>query len=141
MALVLQLALPVSVTLPEVDAPPMRALRLASPAVAPAAVPADLTAAPIFSPTRQRGGPGVASVVGGLSLVATAASGRGAMAVVRDGSGGTQLLRPGQRLQGWRLDRVTGDRAFFTSAQGRRVLRIGEAPPPEAAAETPEEQP
>ncbi len=139
LALLLQLILPVPVTLPEAAVAPMRAVPLPTVTAEPATVPGIILRAPIFSPGRSKAGPDGGD--GAIILIGTAGSRRGAMAVVRDGSGNSTMLRPGQSFGGWRLEAVGGDRAVFASPQGRRVLRIDETPAADEAADDAEEQP
>jgi hypothetical protein len=93
-------------------------------AITPVIVPAAIGAAPIFAPDRRGSGGGIA-LVGGLDVLGTALSSRGASAVVRTDGGTIETVRLGSRIGDWHLLAVGRDRATFEGPDGIRTLHVG----------------
>ena len=63
-----------------------------------------------------------------FSLIGLIRSGASASAVVRDPAGGGHVLRPGDSLQGWRLDGVGRDDVTLSRGADRRTLTLNGPP-------------
>lgn len=138
LALAAQFALPRGATLPE--APSLAPRRLKAPVAAEIPDYPDVLHAPIFAPDRAAGEAalgGAEGVAQTLQLVGLAVSGRSVDAVVHTPDGATQVLEPGQALQGWRLVAAASGHAVFVGPAGRVVLTVGGAEPTPALANAP----
>lgn len=127
--LALQLALPYRTPLP---ADQSLAPRHPRPmAVAQLPTYSALLQQPIFSPDRTPGGTGVkggANASGSLDdvMVSGIAIARGSATAVVRTSAGSQTLKPGQSLEGWRLVGMDSKHLSFARGDERRILTLGE---------------
>jgi hypothetical protein len=109
--------------------------RLRMPLAVPAPDYPGVLGAPIFAPDRRPGVP--MAVSQGLHLIGVASDGRQSQtAIVRGLDGAVHVLRPGERLQGWRLVSVSGDRASFDGPGGTMRLHVEDAAAASAATES-----
>ena len=125
--LALQLALPYRTPLPgETTLAPRRPRPMT---VQPLPTYTQLLEAPIFAPDRAPGGaggvPGKAAngSLDDVTVVGIAISRGRATAVVRT-PGGSQTLKPGESLEGWRLVGMDGSHLSFARGAERRILTL-----------------
>lgn len=127
--LALQLALPYRTPLPaDQSLAPRRPRPMA---VAQLPTYSTLLQQPIFAPDRTPGGTGVkggANASGSLDDVTVAgiAIARGSATAVVRTSAGSQTLKPGESLEGWRLVGMDTKHLSFARGDERRILTLGE---------------
>lgn len=127
--LALQLALPYRTPLPaDVSLAPRRPRPMAVPQLP---TYSQLLAAPIFAPDRAPGGGGGkegANASGSLDDVTVVgiAIARGSAAAVVRTAAGSQTLKPGQSLEGWRLVGMDALHLSFARGDERRILTLGQ---------------
>jgi hypothetical protein len=127
--LALQLALPYRTPLPaDQSLAPRRPRPIA---VAQLPTYSTLLQQPIFAPDRTPGGTGVKggdNANGSLDDVTVAgiAIARGSATAVVRTSAGSQTLKPGQTLEGWRLVGMDAKHLSFARGDERRILALGE---------------
>lgn len=127
--LALQLALPYRTPLPaDQSLAPRRPRPMAVPQLPTYST---LLQQPIFSPDRTPGGTGVkggANTNGSLDDVTVTgiAIARGSASAVVRTSAGSQALKPGQTLEGWRLVGMDTKHLSFARGDERRILTLGE---------------
>lgn len=146
--LVVQLALPSPIALPDVGV--SRPLRLAPLAVRPVVIDPAITARPLFAPNRREflspaalGGADRSVALEGARVVGVTAV-RGATRVFLAAPDGRITAVPlGGRYRGWRLVRIGGNELTVVRGAETAVLGVGAAPAAPAVpadAETEEEQ-